>query len=393
MKVKLSVICYLLSVICFTIYSYSQVDLNLTLNQNPLYLSFQEKLTNLGYYHRPLSTAVFLFLILSLFTIHYSLFTAVKNQKLKSYQIVPLIILTTVLLFSYPAFSHDIFNYIFDAKIVWVYRQNPWEKSPNQFVGDAMLRFMHWVHRPSVYPPIWIGLSLPAVAFSLNKFIIQLFLMKFLIGLFHLGAVFLIFKILGEIAPRKKFLGTVFFAFSPLVLVEDLISAHNDIAMLFFVLLSIYLFLRKKSLFSLLALFFSIGIKYMTAVFLPFWLLGWFFSKRGVRIDFSSVLRLLAWVSLLVFAIFVFKFEFQPWYLIWVVPFVALAIEDKILVGLTIALSVAALLRYAPFLYYGHYAPPVPRIKFWLTVVPIGLWASLSIVDFFRNILKSEVTS
>lgn len=371
MKIKLFIIYYLLLIICFTVYSFSQVDLNLTLNQNPSYLSFQKKLTELGYFNRPLSTVIFLFLIFLLFTFYYLLFTAVKNQKLKGYQITPLIISTVVLLLSYPAFSHDIFNYIFDAKIVWVYKQNPWKKAPIEFIGDPMLRFMHWVHRPSVYLPLWIGLSLPAVIFSFNKFILQLFWMKFLITVFHLGTTFLIYRILDKVNPKNRLLGTVFFAFSPLVLVEDLISAHSDIVMAFFALLSIYLFLRKKWAFSFLSLLFSIGIKYVTAIFLPFLFLGYFLTKKEKKIDFSLAFRILAWVCLLFFTIFIFKFEFQPWYLIWTFPFVALAIEDKILVGLTTSLSIAGLFRYVPFLYYGHYNFPVPQIKLWLTTAPV----------------------
>jgi len=390
MRNRLLFIVYGLLFIALLIYSFSQVDLNLTLNQNRLYLSFQKNLTQLGYFNRPLSTGIYLILVASLFIIYCSLFIFLRKKLLGKKGILILVILTLVLLFSYPAFSHDIFNYIFDAKIVWIYKQNPWKKAPSEFFGDPMLRFMHWVHRPSVYPPTWIGLSLPAVAFSFNKFILQLFLTKFLIGFFHLGTVFLIFKILGKINPENQLLGTVFFAFSPLILVENLVSSHNDIVMLFFALLSIYLVLRKKWGFSFLSLLFSIGIKYITAVFLPFWVLGYFLTKRGVKINFSLAFKILAWISFLFFAVFIFKFEFQPWYLIWVIPFVALVIDDKILVGLTIAFSIAALLRYAPFLYYGHYNSPVPRIKFWLTAIPLGMFSLLVSYSYIRLKVKYE---
>lgn len=391
MKLKLSITYYLLPIICLAIYSYSQVDLNLTLNQNPLYLLFQQKLTNLGYLHRPLSTFIYLALIVSLFIIYCLLFILVKKGKLGKKAILPLAILTfLVLLFSYPAFSHDIFNYIFDAKVIWTYKQNPWKKAPFEFFGDPMLRFMRWVHRPSVYPPGWVGLSLPVVIFAFDKFILQLFLMKSLIALFHLGTAFLIFRILSEVTPKKQLLGTVFFAFSPVVIIENLISGHNDIAMSFFALLSIYLFLKKKWTFSFLSLLFSIGVKYVTAVFLPFWFLGYFLIKKRGKINFSLAFRILAWVSLLIFAIFVFKFEFQPWYLMWVIPFAALAIRDKVLVGLTTALSIAALLRYAPFLYYGYYNPPVPRIKLWLTIIPVGIWIFLALYRGLSNITKAR---
>ena len=213
MRFKILLITYYLLLITLLFYSFTQVDLNLTLNQTPFYLSLQKKLTNLGYFHRPLSTVFFLFLIFSLLTSYFLLLHLVGTNRLKTKQALFLVILSFLLLPSYPAFSYDIFNYIFDAKIVWVYKQSPWKKAPIEFVGDPMLRFMHWVHRPSVYPPVWIGLSLPAVIFSFNKFILQLFLMKFLIGLFHLGTVFLIFKILEKVAPKKQFLGTVFLPF------------------------------------------------------------------------------------------------------------------------------------------------------------------------------------
>ena len=156
---KFKLIFFLLLVTCslLLVYSFSQVDLNLTLSSNPTYQTFQSNLTWLGYFRRPLSTAVYVILI-SLFLISYLL---ILNSKFSIRQLWLLILLAVVILLpSYPAFSHDIFNYLFDARIVTKYGLSPWDYKALDFPADPWIRFMRWTHRSSVYPPIWIGLSL-----------------------------------------------------------------------------------------------------------------------------------------------------------------------------------------------------------------------------------------
>jgi len=68
MKPKILLITYYVLLITFSVFSYSQIDLNLTLSKNPLYLAFQKQMTSLGYYHRPLSTTIFVVLSLLLIT-------------------------------------------------------------------------------------------------------------------------------------------------------------------------------------------------------------------------------------------------------------------------------------------------------------------------------------
>src|SRR3990167_10379800 len=86
------------------IYSYSQVDLNLTLSTQPLYQAFQKHLTYLGYFNRPLSTAIYIGLVI-LLTIGYLILLNLAKQKLVSRKQIWLLIflITFILLFSYPA--------------------------------------------------------------------------------------------------------------------------------------------------------------------------------------------------------------------------------------------------------------------------------------------------
>jgi len=64
------------------------------------------------------------------------------------------------LLFSYPFLSHDLFNYLFDAKIVTFYHQNPYILKALDFPSDPWLRFMHWTHRTYPYGPSFLFLTL-----------------------------------------------------------------------------------------------------------------------------------------------------------------------------------------------------------------------------------------
>ena len=59
-------------------------------------------------------------------------------------------------------------------------------------------------------------------------------------GGFFLVALFYLEKILNKVSPKDATLGLVFFAFNPLVIIESLVSAHNDIVMFSIVLMSIY---------------------------------------------------------------------------------------------------------------------------------------------------------
>jgi len=146
---------YSLLLLFLIIYSYSQIDLNLTLSSNQLYQSIQQQLIYLGYFNRPLSTVVFTILLFLLFTFYFFILYLVNKKKVTLQKILLLVVLTCViLLFSYPAFSHDIFNYMFDARIVTKYYQNPYFHSALDFPNDLWTRFMHWTHRTYPYGPI-----------------------------------------------------------------------------------------------------------------------------------------------------------------------------------------------------------------------------------------------
>lgn len=350
----------------FAIFSYSFVDLNLTLSQHEAVLKTISSLQQIAYYNRPLSTAIycsFLLILFLLFALH--LFFFLKTKLSFKYLITSTAITSIILIFSYPLLSYDLFNYIFDAKIIFHYHLNPYTHRPLDFPQDDLLRFMRWVHRYSPYGPVWLLMSLMPYALGFGKFITTFFAFKIFIGSFHLVNTFLIYKVLRKNNHRLQLIGTSFYALNPLFLIEGVINAHNDVVFAAFVLLSIYYFATAKKFKSLLSLVVGALIKYISILLVPYLLASRFFKKLNKT-------EYYIYYSIAAMAFFTFIFssfkivvplvsagatqvQFQPWYLFWAIPLVSLT-RLKILYIFALGLSIGALLRYLPFIYYGDWS-------------------------------------
>ncbi|OGG12175.1 hypothetical protein A2Z00_05870 [Candidatus Gottesmanbacteria bacterium RBG_13_45_10] len=357
---QLLVIFYIVIGIALFLFSFTQVDLSLTLSKASVFQTFQKTFQHIGFYQRPLATVWYLFiLVLSYLTYIYAIYSGRKKlvTEKQVWRLVGIVVVLLVL--SYPAFSYDMFNYMFTAKTVLVYHKNPYDVTPLQFAGvEPWLSFMHWTHLPSAYTPLWILLTLSTYIFSFGYFLLLLWNIKVMVAAFYILAIWCIGKIGEKIDPASKVLGMIIFAFNPLVIIETLVSGHNDIAMMALALGAFYLFLIRHRLLSYMFLALSVAMKLMTIFLYPVALLGW-----------NPLFAVIAMVIGLILVIF--QREVLSWYFLWIIPFIALVPQRKYIVWLATAFSLGLLLRYAPYLYLGHWNDPVPTIKTWVTTAPI----------------------
>lgn len=378
---KFLLLCYPLVAIALLVYSYTQVDLNLTLFRSIEWLSFQKWAQEIGYFQR--QTSVILFSAISLLLFAFYIAFLKLSSKLSKKEIWFLILSTAfILFFSYNAFSYDLFNYIFDAKIVTVYNKNPYMHTALDFSGDPMLLFMHWTHRVFPYGPTWLGATVPLSFLGQNVFIPTLFLFKGLMVLCYLGTVYYISKILKVVSPKDEKFGTLFFALNPLVVVESLVSAHNDIVMVFLATFALYKLVSKKYLSAFPLLGLSAGVKFASGLLLP--IFAYVFYKKG-KVDWYKMFVYSIIFMILGVVMASVRTSFQPWYLLNVLPITALiARKDYILVP-TIIVCLFALANYVPFLYLGNWDNPVPTILFWLTTVSV-IFSLIIIGSKYRKI-------
>ena len=324
-----------------------------------------------------------------LFTFYLLILNAIRKKEISKKTIWFLIISITILLtFSYNAFSYDLFNYIFDAKIVTYYNQNPYLHKALDFPGDPMLSFMHWTHRLFPYGPTWLGLTVPLSFIGMHFFLPTFFLFKMLISMSFLGTVFFIGKILRKVYPDNEVFSVAFFALNPLIIIESLVSSHNDIVMMFIVVWALHLLMNKKYVRSTILFILSIGVKFATAFVLPIYILILYLQRRKKDLNWQLLFTAMAAIMIAPVVLASYRTNFQPWYLLNILPFAALASRNYYVFIPSVTISFFATFEYLPFLYLGNWDNPVPAILFWMTASSIVLSLFLTMAWSIKKMIR-----
>ncbi|OGH16019.1 MAG: hypothetical protein A3C30_00825 [Candidatus Levybacteria bacterium RIFCSPHIGHO2_02_FULL_40_18] len=374
---------WIAAAIALLLYSFTQVDLSLTLSQMSIWQGIQKFFQQIGYFNRPLSTVLYVAIIGSMFFLYGLTLLGVKKKEISQKQLFRIIIaISIILFFSYNAFSYDLFNYIFDAKIVTHYGQSPYEHKALDYPGDPMLSFMHWTHRTYPYGPVWLLLTVPLSFIGFGYFLVTFYLFKLLMVGSFIWSVYLIRRIAIKLGSDPSF-SAVAFALNPLVLIESLVSAHIDIVMIAFGLFGILMFLERKFIASLIGIVGSIFIKFATALLIPGIIAKVLFKVKNETFLYILVLSMLGAVILSTF-----RTNFQPWYLLVVLPFSAF-VQNKYFVMIPVfVVSAAALFQYVPFLYLGNWNDPVPIILNRMMIISVVMSALLTL---FWKLSKSKL--
>ena len=249
---------YLITLLCLTVFSWGFVDKNIPIQTLPVLYEFA---------HTQRSLAVIIYSILTtLLFVFYGLFLwMIYKKKLAKKEVLRLILKTCIiLLFAFPGFSNDIFNYIATAKVTFLHHENPYIIMPIEIPNEPMLSFVHAANKIALYGPAWILLSFIPHILGAGNLIVSMLMFKIFVAVFYAGLLWGIWKL-----SKKNLWALAFFALNPLVTIETFVSAHNDVVMMFFALGSFYFMQKKKLLVSVLFLFLSILIKYATVFLLP----------------------------------------------------------------------------------------------------------------------------
>lgn len=372
---RIYLILFISTSILLTTLSYLFIDANLNY-LNSIYTGFSLN-------QRPITSLLFFIVISTLFFFYFMLCRQIYKNKVKTSTIKKVILgVSLILIFSYPAMvSYDIFNYTTTAKVLFGYMENPYIVMPIEFTNDEFLSYTHAANKTALYAPFWLILTaVPYVLASWN-FIFMLFSFKLLIAVFY----FLILFMIGKIT--KDNISVAFFALNPLVLFETFVGGHNDVVMMFFALLSIYL-LRKRIALSAVSFFLSVMVKFATLFLIPVYIYLFWLKFRGKTIIWGKVYLLGALLMFLIFLLSPLREEIYPWYFIWVLTFISLTKNIKYFI-LTGIFSFFLMLRYVPFMYLGNHFGITPYLKIGITFGPllfiIGIFAYLSLSNYKRE--------
>lgn len=383
-KSKWLIFFYVFGLLAYGVYSFSRVDVNLTLFKSFYYQSFQRVMTNLGYINRPLATFLFFLIICFLFFVYYLIYLEVKKKKICLKTVFKICFLgVAILIFSYPALSYDIFNYIFNAKMVLVYKADPHIKVAQDFMFDSWTRFMHNIHTPAPYFYGWTAISLIPAFLGFGKFVLNLINFKIFEIPFFVLEVFVLNKILKKILPGKRMERLALLVLNPLVLIETFGNGHNDFVMMSLAMVSLWFLMKEKTtaknlILSLVFLFSSASIKYVTIVLLPLYLI---YAYRK-NLDIGSIGAIILFLVIFTRP----QDQFHPWYLIWSLSFAVISKREWVL-KILIFFTLAMMLRYIPWIYSGGYSDEVLILK---SIITYGCLLFLICLEFLwsKKLLK-----
>lgn len=206
------------------------------------------------------------------FGIYFYLSINALENNLRAYLVVAVLI-RFILIFSFPKLSDDIYRFIWDGRC-WVNGIHPFQYTPAQLLPKSipgldqeLFQKLNSPNYYSIYPLICqIAFYLSSFASPNNIFLNALLIKVFLFAC-ELITLSMSLKILSlNKLPASRIL---WYLLNPMILLEICGNAHFEGAMVAFLSVAIYYFMKKKSSYS--ALFFSLSVasKMLTALFYP----------------------------------------------------------------------------------------------------------------------------
>lgn len=174
-----------------------------------------------------------------------------------------------ILLFLYPFDAADIFDNIIHGRILGVYGGNPFRQVADDFAGDPFLTYVAWRHTPSAYGPGWELVAAATARLAGDGIVGNVLAIKTVGSVFLAGCIAVVAALLRRSAPERALAGTLLLAWNPIVLVEVVGFGHNDIAMAFWILLSVWFLARRHFTLSILSLVIGVLFKFIPLLLLP----------------------------------------------------------------------------------------------------------------------------
>lgn len=174
-----------------------------------------------------------------------------------------------ILLFLYPFDAADVFDNIMHGRILGIHGGNPFDQVAADFGGDPFLPYVAWRHTPSAYGPGWELVAAATARLAGDGIVANVLAIKAVGGVFLAGCIAVVASLLRRAAPERALAGTLLLAWNPLVLVMVLGFGHNDIAMVFWILLGVWFLAHRRFTLSVLSLVIGVLFKFIPLLLLP----------------------------------------------------------------------------------------------------------------------------
>lgn len=171
----------------------------------------------------------------------------------------------------YPVTAIDLFLYAGRSRLFTTYGANPLVDLLRDYPADAWAPLMHpqWINKGSSYGPLWTLIAAPITWLADDRLGLALAGFKLLALLCHLGAGWIIVRILTITRVAHPVAGGLFYLWNPLVLWEGVGNGHNDVVVLVPLLLAVLAWVARRDILVIPLLIAAVLIKYVPALILP----------------------------------------------------------------------------------------------------------------------------
>jgi len=283
-KINILKVLLLIITICFAIPSIIYIAKNKTLLNFDGNLEFCYLLTNSM--DRLYQTIIYAVLIIPFIILYYylikkreELFKNIKNVYKLIFSISALFLLII------PFESSDVFYYLGIGRLQEQYHQNPYYVDMKSYIdsnnidmsNDTVIQKGYknnWSGTTSVYGALWTFICSIIAFLSFGNIDLGVLIFKIVNLIIHMANCYLLFKL------SKKKIFTLIYGLNPFVLVEGIANAHSEVFIVFFMLLAIYMAVKKRNIIlSLLFLALATDIKYFSILLLPLIVLYYYKDK------------------------------------------------------------------------------------------------------------------
>lgn len=180
-----------------------------------------------------------------------------------------------IMIITPPIGSADVYNYAYRARVQTVYQENPYIVATGEYPDDMFYNFSpkEWNYLTMQYGPFWTSISIFFSEITRGSFFWNIFLYKILALVSFFGSAVLVNKILKDNKSKIIVPSMLLYLWSPIVVFEAVNNAHNDMFMVFLLILGIYLLKKKWYLLSMIVLLLSILVKYISLLIVPIFLI------------------------------------------------------------------------------------------------------------------------
>lgn len=322
-----------------------------------------------------------------------------STAPIKRISIIALTIILPLMLAN-NALSYDVFNYIFNAKMIVVYQANPHQEVALTFADrDDWVRFMHNIHTPAPYGYGWTTLSLIPYLVGFGSFLLTWEAFRFFSMLSWFGLLLYYWSSYRHHSAHLSWFWVIAVIFNPLLMIEVIANSHNDLWMMLPAVVSLAMLglskksrpILKKIIISGLLLAVSISIKLATVLLIPVWVI--LVTTRIENLPFHKKLKswlemiaanwaLIASMIMLLPLLTSRSQQFHPWYWTWPavwLPFMQGSFLHRWWKYSIFALGVSSFFRYLPFLLSGNFTTAVISQQKMITWLPAILVSVLSL--------------